>query len=312
MTFNQFFYYIGLLTAARLTYKTSSFFYPYLRSSSLPRYLRDNDSWALVTGSTSGIGIGFAHELCHRGFNIVLHGRNLEKLDRIKDELSQKYPARSFRIVVADALDVASSVDKIVATVQGINLTVLLNNIGGVVGIISPEFKTLVTHTTQEVDDLITRNDRFMTHLTRALIPVLECFQPSLILNVGSLGSALGFPYLSVYSAAKAYNLSFSSNLKAELKAEGKNIEVLCILIGDTQTDLRPSVVESAMMPSSRTTAKAVLDKVGCGKSAVVGYLPHALQLAFMTSLPQGLAHTILEPEAKKLRAKAERDAKEE
>ena len=177
-------------------------------------------------------------------------------------------------------------------------------------GIISPQFKTLVTHTVQEVDDLIGRNGRFMTHVTRALVPVLEKNQPSLILNVGSMGSVMSFPYLSVYSAAKAYNLAFSRNLNAEMKAENKNIEVLCILVGSTQTDLRPGVVESAMTPSSRTTAKAALDKVGCGKSALVGYLPHALQTAFITSLPESLAQFVLEPEAKKLKIAAEKEAK--
>ena len=134
----------------------------------------------------------------------MLHGRNLEKLNRVQDDLSRQIPGRLFRVVVAEALksDIASSVDRIVASVQDIN--VIVNNIGGVVGIVSPEFKTLTTHTTQEVDDLIGRNGRFMIHVTRALIPLLEKNQPSLILNIGSMGAMMAFPYLSVYSAAKA------------------------------------------------------------------------------------------------------------
>ena len=155
--------------------------------------------------------------------------------------------------------------DRIVASVQDINVTVLVNDIGGVVGIVSPEFKTLTTHTTREVNDLIGRNGRFMTHVTRALIPLLEKNQPSLILNIGSMGAVI-----TRQQRPKTW-------LNAEMKAENKDIEVLRILVGNTRTDLRPGVVESAMTPSLRTMAKAALNKVGCGKSALVGCFPHAL-----------------------------------
>ena len=44
-------------------------------------------TWALITGSTDGIGFGFARNLAKRGFNIVLCARNPEKLKKRKKEI---------------------------------------------------------------------------------------------------------------------------------------------------------------------------------------------------------------------------------
>ena len=53
----------------------------------LNRYGRG--SWAFITGSTDGIGLGFAHNLARRGFNVIICARNPEKLARRKKELEQ-------------------------------------------------------------------------------------------------------------------------------------------------------------------------------------------------------------------------------
>jgi len=76
----------------------------YLYPSGLPKYLRQHangdNSWALVTGATDGIGHALCHELSARGFNIVLHGRNEAKLTRVREEFETAHPQRHFRTVV--------------------------------------------------------------------------------------------------------------------------------------------------------------------------------------------------------------------
>lgn len=89
----SFFYYTGLLTSLYLLSKLTNHIYIYhLRPSSLDRCLhrhrrttsgkesesRSSSSWALITAD--GIGLAFAQELCARGFNVFLHGRNRDKL----------------------------------------------------------------------------------------------------------------------------------------------------------------------------------------------------------------------------------------
>src|SRR5271154_6519096 len=78
----------------------------FLYPSTLGRYLRDyqgEKSWALVTGSSDGIGKGIAYELCSHGFNVVLHGRNAEKLSRVQASLLAEYPKVQVRKVITDA-----------------------------------------------------------------------------------------------------------------------------------------------------------------------------------------------------------------
>ena len=48
-------------------------------------------SWAVITGSTSGIGAGFAQQLGQEGFNLVLVSRSKQKLTDQKEELAQKF-----------------------------------------------------------------------------------------------------------------------------------------------------------------------------------------------------------------------------
>lgn len=309
MGISTVFFYLGLLTAAKYLSEVLSFIYLFARPSSLPRYLHHNPSWALITGSSDGIGRGFAEELCLQGFNVVLHGRNPDKLERLKADLNKTFPRRSVRIAIADALQSnrASSIQAVVDAVQDLNLTVLINNIGGITGMVNPTFKTLEALTTQEIDDTIQLNLGFATQITHALLPILQRHQPGLIINISSVAAVTSMPYLTVYSASKAYNMSFSRNLSAELKIEGKDIEVLGIIVGDTVTaGGRPGRTVGIMRPSSRAMAKAALQKVGCGRENVPGYLMHALQVSGLSSLPESLTASLVAEEMRKAKQEAE------
>jgi short subunit dehydrogenase-like uncharacterized protein len=77
----------------------------FLYPSALHRYLCDRDgrkTWAQVTGASDGIGEGFVNELCSHGFNVVLHGRNAEKLTRVQEALRAEYPKSEVHIAIAD------------------------------------------------------------------------------------------------------------------------------------------------------------------------------------------------------------------
>lgn len=156
------FYYIGLLTSLYLLSKLTNHIYiHFLRPSSLDRYLHHNHhrttgptgskngketqegenesrSWALITGSTDGIGLAFAHELCARGFNVFLHGRNRNKLLKVQEQLALEYPSSKTKIIVFDAASgPLHDVDRIADEIgddDDAHLTVLINNVGGVGG----------------------------------------------------------------------------------------------------------------------------------------------------------------------------------
>jgi 3-oxoacyl-[acyl-carrier protein] reductase len=60
---------------------------------------------ALVTGSTKGIGKAIAMELAREGANVLINGRNYDEAERIVNEIKQKFPATSPRNAAADIVD---------------------------------------------------------------------------------------------------------------------------------------------------------------------------------------------------------------
>lgn len=133
MAFTDPLQYLGAATALFLTLKVVHFATPYLTPSKLHRYQHDGNSWALVTGSTSGIGEGFAHALANKKFNLLLHGRNQNKLDKLVKELNTQYPDVQVKTVIADVSDIDVDVSAIVSAASSLpgKLTILINNVGG-------------------------------------------------------------------------------------------------------------------------------------------------------------------------------------
>ena len=57
------------------------------------------NSWALITGSTDGLGLCFAKALAKRGFNVILAARNLAKLEAKKKEIEDEIKGAKIAIV---------------------------------------------------------------------------------------------------------------------------------------------------------------------------------------------------------------------
>jgi 17beta-estradiol 17-dehydrogenase / very-long-chain 3-oxoacyl-CoA reductase len=293
----------GAFAVARLTYSAAYRFYQlFLRRSTFPRYISkdpNHQSWALVTGASDGIGKAFAHELCARGANVILHGRNETKLRRVKEELIVAYPNRSIEIAVADAsqYDSKEAIAKIVHLVSSLlpggRLSVVVNNVGGANSLIGHGvFHRLEDTTLDEIDTLININARFPTLLTTALLPILTSSEngPALIINVGSVAGVVDLPYTLVYSATKAFNLSFSGSLAAEMKTEGHDIEVLGLVVCSVDTPGAPK--ESQNAPGCiepKELVVSALNSVGCGESIIASHWIHWAIIAGLGLAPKSM-----------------------
>ncbi|KAF7191386.1 Very-long-chain 3-oxoacyl-CoA reductase 1 [Pseudocercospora fuligena] len=285
---------IGGLWATSQAYNLAAAFYMYfLRRSSLGRYSKNSSgkaAWALITGATDGIGRGFAEEFCQRGFNVVLHGRNQEKLENERQKLLKRWPQREVALLKIDAASESSdpaAFERAAAQLKEVDLKVLVNNVGGSGGMAS--FQPLHERAPGDIARFINTNATFATELTKALLPQLQKNTPALILNIGSAVSDFGLPYLSVYSGTKAYVKGWSSSLNAEMKADGHDIEIMCLLVAAVGTDYSPRP-ETLFEPNARNLAKSALNIVGCNRSVVFPYWPHALQASFFQALPRAIA----------------------
>ncbi|KAJ6505224.1 hypothetical protein C8R45DRAFT_972046 [Mycena sanguinolenta] len=288
------------LIASYYAYNVFSFLYLFLfHRSTISRYLQpastsatsstsERRSWALITGASDGIGVGFAHELASEGFNIILHGRSPTKLAAVATALKAQYPHISTRLFVLDAYPCSTSaIDDYVRDLakDGLCIRILVNNIGGGASV-SPTFRLLTQRTADEVQRLFDVNIGFPTLLTRALLPGMQ--EPALVLNLGSFVSQIPGPWLTVYAGSKAFNMSWSRSLGVELRAEGKDVEVMGLVVGEVQSAGYPGPV-GWIMCSSRTLARSALDKVGCGRHTVVPWWRHAVIMALVLRLPEAL-----------------------
>ncbi len=261
---------IGLATVLLVVYRVVLFLRIYLRSSSLERYLSDG-AYAVVTGATDGIGKAVAMELASRGFNIVLHGRNKEKLEAVKSLIQKSHTQREVATVVHDA-GANSRLD--ISAIQSLPISVLVNNVGGA------EPKPLTQTSEADIDKTITINALFPTHLTSNLLPHLT--RPALILNVSSYVSVFPPPYLATYAGAKAYVTAFSNSLARELES----VEVISLITGSVHSATNTKPVGFAR-PDSATYAKSILSTVGCGELTVFPYWPHAVQAYLFSLMPR-------------------------
>ncbi|KAF7172541.1 hypothetical protein CNMCM5623_004733 [Aspergillus felis] len=293
--------YIGAASTCYLAVQIARHFYCYLRPSSLSRYNHPGkEAWALVTGASDGIGFGFAQELCKRGFNIFLHGRNHDKLQRKRDELLAEFPKAKVRILVFDAFKSSEDIGWIAQEIGDARLTVLVNNAGGGVN----PFQRLAELSHEDVQATISLNSTFTAQVTRILMPILEKNSPSLILNVSS-AAAYVMPTLTVYSASKAFVESFTRSLQAEMTLDGKDVEVLGLRVGNTNSHGN-DVAVGLFTPTSRTLASAALNRVGCDGPVVWAYWPHSLQGLSFHLLPGNVLIQMLGSRLRAMKREAE------
>lgn len=202
----------------------------------------------LVTGASGGIGEAVARLLAEHRARLVLVARSGDVLER---------HAEAYRTLGAEAhvfacdLAAPGAAEDLVARVHGAGLSVdvLVNNAGyGKAG-------TFDTFDAATYEDMIRLNCGALTALTRLLLPPMRQRHRGGILNVASLAAFLPVPDFAVYAATKAFVLSFTEALHAEL--DGSGVHVSCLCPGATRTGFfdRADVHEAA--PFLRTAEPA-------------------------------------------------------
>jgi NAD(P)-dependent dehydrogenase (short-subunit alcohol dehydrogenase family) len=183
----------------------------------------------LITGATDGIGKLTAIDLAtqYKNANILIHGRNQNKVDKTVDEIKLKSNNNNAEGYVADfssLYDVRNLAKEILSKHNSINI--LINNAGA--GFAAPRYSKDGTETRFTVNYLAP----FL--LTNLLLPAIQKAAPSRIVNVSSAGqSAINFDDIMLeknfdgviaYSQSKLALIMFTIDLAEQLK--DKNITV--------------------------------------------------------------------------------------
>jgi len=230
---------------------------------------------ALVTGASSGLGVGFAHELARRGADLVLTARRLDRLEDLAVTLAERYGTVSTVIPLDLAAPGASAELVRDLAERDIRVSTLVNNAG--FGL----FGSLVDSPAAPVRDQVAVNVAALTELTHALLPgllsaALAHPHGAALVNVASTAAFQPVPRLAVYAAAKAYVLSLTEALWYETHGTGLKVTALCP--GPTETEFHTVARRSSVGPRRlmsvdevMTTAFAALDRADTPPHVVSG-----------------------------------------
>ncbi len=168
----------------------------------------------LLTGATGGIGQLLAAELAKRGAQLVLLGRNADRLEAVKQKIDQPQAL----ILVADLADTQQlEILRQKITDLG-HLDIVINNAGKIY------FGEFTQQSVSDITQLYQTNLLTPVLLTQMLLPQLLSQKQGLIVNIGSTLGALGFPYYATYCSSKFGLRGFSQALRRELVETGVNV----------------------------------------------------------------------------------------
>ncbi|KAM9332848.1 hydroxysteroid (20-beta) dehydrogenase 2 isoform 1-T1 [Pholidichthys leucotaenia] len=275
---------IGGLTAAfyllRLTWRCWCGFRAFILSEHWRVDLRTYGQWAVVTGSTSGIGKAYAVELARRGLNIVLVSRSDDKLRLVAGEIEQCY-GRQTRTIQVDFTQGGSIYPVIAEGLRGLEIGILVNN----VGMTSTDNFSYFLETPepqQRITEIINCNLLSVPQMTRLVLPQMVERGTGLIINISSILGLRPQPLLSLYSATKNFVAHFSECLHAEYKSNG--ITVQCVAPSMVSTNMTNNIKTNCFVKSASAFAHEALNTVG-HSNYTSGCLSHALQNVALTVL---------------------------
>jgi len=175
----------------------------------------------LITGASAGIGTELARVFASNGHRVALTARREERLIALATEIVAAGGAAP--IVIPCDLQQADAGDKIAArlSAEGVEVEYVVNNAG--FGL----FGRAIKRDRAEQLDMITLNIRALTDLSLRFSDQLINNRGG-ILNLASIAGFLPGPGMAVYYASKAYVLSFTEALRAELAPQGVRVTVVC------------------------------------------------------------------------------------
>lgn len=191
---------------------------------------------ALIAGASRGIGLAIAKEVAAAGAHTILAARSVDALEREAAALKADGLSASTM-----ALDVASeaSIQNCIDTAPPVDILI---NVSG-----TNVRKRLYDFTQEEYDRIMQTNLHGIVRLTRGIgQKMIERGQGGKVVNIGSLMSILGLPYLAVYAMTKSALWGLTRVLAAEWGRH--NIQVNCIAPGFIITDLNRQMWQAKEM----------------------------------------------------------------
>ena len=183
-------------------------------------------SWAVVTGASSGIGQELAIRLAESGLNLVIHGRDSQRLSKLQQKLSSQYGVEINTVAVD--LSESTGIDQVIAMAQGLDVGLLIASAGfGTSGL-------MLNNSIHEETNMLRVNCESLLVLTHHFSQYFAQQKRGGIILMSSIVGFQGVPFAANYAATKAYVQSLGEALAVELKPHG--VDILCAAPGPVNT----------------------------------------------------------------------------
>jgi short-subunit dehydrogenase len=241
----------------------------------------------VVTGASSGIGEEIAREFARRGYRLVLVARRADRLTALAEEFGGR--AHVLPVDLSNRDERATLFDQVAAI--GVVADILINNAGlatlGPIAASSPEAElNLVEVDVAAVVDLCSR-----------FVPSMVKRGRGAVLNVASVGAFGPVPGQASYGAAKAFVLSYTQAMRAELKGTGVTVAALCpgpVYTGFLEAEGIPDEESEKVLPKflwqhADAVAKAAVNGLAAGKGVIIPGLPNRIAASINQHAPRRL-----------------------
>ncbi|KAI8373855.1 hypothetical protein BD560DRAFT_454031 [Blakeslea trispora] len=243
------------------------------RGISLQKFGAGKGSWAVITGATDGIGKEFALQLAKKKFNIFLISRTASKLDALAKDISEQFGVETKTFAMDFTKGDAEDYKRVGQILDTIRVGALVNNVG-----VNHEIPTsFVEEDETLINNIIEVNIKGLMKMTKLVLPQMKENRNGLILNIGSFAGLVATPYLSVYSAGKAFLATWSQALGKEVEKDGIVVEHVStyFVVSAMSKIRRPSL----LIPTAKDYVASVLKRIGvpCGANVPFTSTPYPM-----------------------------------
>jgi short-subunit dehydrogenase len=202
----------------------------------------------LVTGASSGIGLSMVHEFAQRKANVVLVARSRDILEEVAISVREKGVQAT---VIPMDLGVSTAAKELFDIVisKGLEIDLLVNNAG------YGRWGKFTDFDRSDYNSMIQLNINTLTELCHLFITDMIKRKSGGIINVASTAAFGPVPYANVYSATKAFVLSFSEALNFEYRDQGIHVMALCP--GATESKFLQKATEKSAAIASNASERS-------------------------------------------------------
>ena len=205
---------------------------------------------ALVTGGGSGIGLAISQGIVENGGSVVIVGRREELLKEACDSMG---PKASY--MVHDVTDLSGNVGFVKKLEAGGPVDILVNNAG-------QNIKKPVLETTDEIyHNILEVNLVAVFSLTREISRFMLERKRGAIINIASMASLFGIPYVSAYTSSKAAIAGLTKQLATELSPFG--ITVNAVAPGFIDTAMSRKAFEGDPERKRKVLSRTPMNELG-------------------------------------------------